>query len=223
MNGFVGGRKSSKGDSSKLWDVFSLVACTLIMVRGSVQGGCFLYQHLRASDMGVLLRDLSKGWRSICLVAAVLVQLNMQAPGIKTSQGTIKQALHECVCVWAVSGNSLSGITASHGQFLGATCVVLAVLGLLASSFPLLLPSNTPVLGGFSSSQPGSAAKQWASRCSLPMRVALLVGLGLTALGSILLLDQVSMLTGKKGKLCRQRNFSRHRSRKMRHIGSKGP
>eukprot|EP00967_Tisochrysis_lutea_P132182 scaffold230523_cov15-Tisochrysis_lutea.AAC.1 len=96
MNGFVGGRKSSKGDSSKLWDVFSLVACTLIMVRGSVQGGCFLYQHLRASDMGVLLRDLSKGWRSICLVAAVLVQLNMQAPGIKTSQGTIKQALHEC-------------------------------------------------------------------------------------------------------------------------------
>ncbi len=94
-----------------------------------------------------------------------------------------------------MSGQSLSGTTQAHGQILGIACACLALLGTFASSIPVAAPpaSASPALGGFGSgpSSSISAAKQLACRCSLPLRIALLVGLGLSALGSLLLLDQV--------------------------------
>ncbi|KAL6764455.1 hypothetical protein V8C86DRAFT_2476205 [Haematococcus lacustris] len=94
----------------------------------------------------------------------------------------------------------LTSTTSAHGQALGWWCALLGVGGWVTAGLPLPLSSsaltlvtNTLNLGGqYEGPSKARPLARVAAGLALPMRTAMLVGLGLAALGTVGLLDQAA-------------------------------
>lgn len=90
-----------------------------------------------------------------------------------------------------VSTRSLAGATAEQGLLLGLACVLLGGVGAAASALPLPTCSGGVLAGLHTNGSGGGSRGGLGAKLGLPLRTALLIGLGLTTLGAFLLQDQV--------------------------------